>query len=51
MTKWNFRLTPPSGQRDMLMQVPSRQVTTERGSLTASHFPGVSMYNFECETK
>ena len=37
--------------RDILMRVLSRQVTAERGSFTASHFRGVSMYNFECETK
>ena len=49
--KVKLSFTASVRSRDMLMQAPSRQMTAERGSLTASHFPGVSLFNFECETK
>ena len=37
--------------RDMLNRLLSRQVTAEKGSLTASHFRDVSMYKDEGEMK
>ena len=37
--------------REMLIRLLSRQVTAKKVSLTASHFPEVSMYKHEGEMK
>ena len=49
--KVKLSFAAPIRSRDMLIRLLSRQVTAERGSLTASHFREVSMYKDEDEMK